>query len=359
MMTLSMAPTAQYYCWAWNRVYVKSNGRVPCWCDAGEPHTIIKADFDKDDFIYDVVNSAQMREMRLKILTENELYIPQCDKCCCLLTQGLRKHKRYLDSPLDMEVATKASNALNIMNRVTRLRGWPMGSIDRVSEMQVEPSFPCNLRCPGCLHGWHPDAMGSEERPFFLPLEWFEKIIDSHVANAVKLDRIAFVGRGEPTLNKSFPQMLAHARAHIPSVFMSMDSNSTHPFKDDYLTLDKINCSIDGSTKEAYDTYRRGGDFNAACNFMANATAAKRRLSSKCKIRWKYILFNTTEDFYLLNKAQQMANEIGIDELDLVITACGAADGSVTPPLIMNNLETVQHYIDTNKIFPNVVVSRS
>ncbi len=359
MMLLDSQRPNTIHCWAWNRIYVKSNGRVPCWCDAGETHSIIKTDFERHDFVLDVLNSAVMREMRLKIIRDGKHYIKQCHNCCCLLTQGKPQYKRYNDSNLDTNVTDKSAKAMDIMKRVSNIRGWSLGSIDTISEMQVEPSFPCNLRCPGCLHGWHPDAMGSEDRPFFLPLPWFMKIIDSLVNHAVRLKRIAFVGRGEPTLNKEFPEIIAYARANIPSVFMSMDSNSTQLFKEEYLVLDKINCSIDGSTKQSYDTYRRGGNFESALKFMSQAASAKKRLNSSCKIQWKYILFNTTEDIKLLNKAQEIASDLAIDELNFVITACGAADGSVSPPLVMNTIVKVEDYIKTHKIFQNVTVSRS
>lgn len=347
------------HCWAWNRVYVKSNGRVPCWCDAGEPHTIVKRDFPTSDFISDIVNAPEMRQMRLTVIRDSQHYIKECEKCCCLLTQGESKNKRYQDSGIAHDVSHQATQALQEMRKTARLRNWPIGSIDKINEIQLEPSFPCNLRCPGCLHGWHPDPMGSEVGPYLFPLEWFHQMINSIQGHAVRLERIAFVGRGEPTLNKEFPQMLEYARTNLPRLVMSMDTNSTQAFKSAYLLMNWINCSIDGSTKEAYDTYRRGGNFDAAISFMRHAVEAKKSLNRSCEIRWKYILFNTTEEEDLLDRAQELAGEIGIDKLDFVITACGAADGSVTPPQRMNSLAIVKDYIDRKKIFPHTIVTRS
>ncbi len=359
LMALDTAKQHSMHCWAWNRVYVKSNGRIPCWCDTGEPHTIIKPDYTKDDFVLDVVNSEQLRQMRLTINQNNKTFIPECNSCCCLLTQGDKKHKRYADSIADLTVTNKSVRALKEMQIVAIRRKWPFGSIDRISEMQVEPSFACNLRCPGCLQGTHPNPLETEEKPYIMPYDIFTKIIDSIVNHAVKLERIAFVGRGEPTLNKNLPNIISYARANIPNLIMSMDTNSTHTFKEEYLSLNWMNCSIDGSTKESYDTYRYNGDFNSAIEFMTAAATTKALLKRSCKIRWKYILFNTTEHPSLLNKAQQMALDIGIDELNFVITATGSQDRSVTPARQMNSLNAIQAYIANNKIFPNIVVSRS
>jgi len=345
------------HCWAWNRVYVKSNGRVPCWCDAGERYTIVNKNFPISDFVLDIVNAPEMRQMRLTIIQDNQHYINECKKCCCLLTQGEPKNRRYRDSEIANDVSHQTFHALQEMKRTAKLRNWPMGSIDKINEIQLEPSFPCNLRCPGCLHGWHPDPIGSEVGPYLFPLEWFKQIIDSIQTHAIRLERIAFVGRGEPTLNKEFPKMLEYARENLPRLVMSMDTNATQQFKPEYLLMDWINCSIDGSTKESYDTYRKGGNFDATISFMKQAVAVKKELKKSCEIRWKYILFNTNSNTELLNLAQKIAADIGIDTLNFVITACGASDGSVKPAIV--NTATVKNYIDNNRIFKNTIVSTS
>jgi len=352
---------SKYYCLAWNRVYVKSNGRIPCWCDAGEPHTILMADLNTQDFVTQIVNSPQMREMRLKILEQQQHYNSYCDKCCFFQEIGRGRNFRHQDHIPETphSLFKKVSTATQTMQRVAKNRGWEYGSIANISEIQLEPSFACNLRCPGCLHGWHPEPLKSEEKPYIFPYEWFTSMIDSMVMHSVNLRKFTFVGRGEPTLNKQFPDMIAQARQRMPNTIMSMDTNATQEFKDEYLLLDWINCSIDGSTEEAYNTYRYGGDFFKAIRFMRKAVYQKAIHQSTCKIIWKYILFNTTEDIELLNTAQNMARSLGIDELHFVITAVGSHDGTVTPAKTMNNFDVITDYIKTNPIFHNVLVTLS
>lgn len=347
------------YCWAWNRVYVKANGRLPCWCDAGEPHTIVHKNH-KVDFIRDVVNSPQMREMRMKILLQGRYYIKECGRCCCMTDERRGKHFRFADAERpNHDPATQARKAVEILNRVSEQRGWPLGSIDRIREIQLEPSFPCNLACPGCLQGFHKDPMSTESRPYVYPYDWFEKMMRSIVENDVTLDRIAYVGRGEPTLNRELPTMVKLARAAIPNIVMSMDSNSNQPFKVEYLLLNWINCSIDGSDQESYGTYRRGGVFNKAVEFMRAGVEKKHRYGSRCQIRWKYILFDCNDSDEHLNHAQRTALSLGIDELDLIITHCGAHDGTVKPSPRFKTLEQLNRYIDSNKIFPMTIGSRA
>lgn len=345
------------HCWAWNRIYVKANGRVPCWCDSGETHTIVDNNFMESDFITDIVNSKEMRKMRLDILEKNQYYINECENCCCLLSSGGKQHKRYDDSQLANNIQQQSDMAYKMLKRVNATRKWPFGSIDKISEIQLEPSFPCNLRCPGCIHGYHKSPLTTEKPPYIFPYEWFKHMIDCCKLNNVEINRIQYCGKGEPTLNKSLPDMIKYA--HSNNIWQSMDTNSNQEFNDAYLFLDRINCSIDGSDEKSYSTYRRNGNWNKAIAFMRTAANRKLETKSKCIVRWKYILFDTTESIDQLNQAQKIAQEIGIDELDFVITACGAYDLSVTKSQKMSQIATVENYIKENRIFKNTVVSRS
>lgn len=342
------------HCWAWNRIYIKANGRVPCWCDAAEDHTVVAKEFGDVDFVTDILNSEEMRNMRCKIL-ENKMYINKCSQCCCLITAGGKRYKRYQDSEVSDNVQKLSAAAYNALTRTSKTRNWPMGSIDKISEIQLEPSFPCTLRCPGCIHGVNKSSLSTEKPPYMFPLEWFKHMIDCCKKHTVTINRIQYCGKGEPTLNKFLPEMIKYAA----NIEQSMDTNCNQEFNDSYLLLNKINCSIDGATSESYSKYRRRGNFNKAMNFMKKAVCRKKETKSNCKIRWKYILFNTTESVDQLSLAQEIARDIGIDELDFVITACGAQDMSVLPPINMNTISKVSEYLHSNRIFDKTVVSRS
>jgi wyosine [tRNA(Phe)-imidazoG37] synthetase (radical SAM superfamily) len=182
-------------------------------------------------------------------------------------------------------------------------------------------------------------------------------IVDSVNKHNITLKKITFLGRGEPTLNKQYPEMLTYAHHQLNNTILSMDTNATQKFKEEYLLLDWINCSVDGSTSASYETYRRGGQFASTQRFMQDAVRMRDANRSRCRIRWKYILFDTTSDPKLLDLAQKMAKNIGIDELDFVITAVGSYDGSVQPH--KTSLEQMTKYITTNRIFPHTTVSLS
>jgi len=348
------------YCWAWNRVYVKANGRIPCWCDSGETHTIIHKQFAEVDFIRDIVNSDEMLEMRNKVILSGKNYIKECGTCCCMVDKTRGKHSRYSDAEAPNSLQDmKAQKAVEILNRVHRQRKWPLGSIDRISEIQLEPSFPCNLKCPGCLQGFHEDPMSTEVGPYVFPYAWFEQMVGSIINNNIKLNRIVYVGRGEPTLNNRLPDMIKYARRQMPNLTMSMDTNSNQPFKQEYLFLNWINCSIDGSDQESYGKYRRGGQFNKALEFMRAGAELKRSLDASCKIKWKYILFDTNDSDECLNRAQKIAVNLGIDELDFIITHCGAHDQSVNPSPRFKTIQQLNAYIKSNPIFQKILGSHA
>ena len=357
------------YCWAWDRIYVKANGRVPCWCDAGETHTVVHKQFDEVDFIQDIVNSEQMRGMRNKIIFDNKNYIKECGTCCCMVDGNRGEHFRFSDRQQpNSEPSQKSIKTAEIMRLVHEKRSWPIGSIDRISEIQLEPSFPCNLKCPGCLQGFHENPMSTEIGPYIFPYPWFEKMIRSIINNQVELNRIAFVGRGEPTLNSRYPDMIKFARGTMPDLIMSMDTNSNQQFKPEYLSLNWINCSIDGSDQDSYGMYRRGGRFDKALEFMRSGTEMKKHENSKwtttfgrvsCKIKWKYILFDSNDSDECINRAQRIATSLGIDELDLIITHCGAHDGSVKPSPRFKTLEKLNQYIVANPLFNKTIGSHA
>lgn len=271
-----------------------------------------------------------------------------------MIDQG--QHHRFADKEF-VNTAEKSNNAIDIINRVEKKRKWLKGSIDRIAEIQLEPSFPCNLRCPGCLQGIHENPLSTEPAPYMFPYEWFERMIDSIVMNQVRLNRLVFVGRGEPTLNAKLPDMVSYARTTIPGLTMSMDTNANQPFKNEYLNLNWINCSIDGPDQASYSKYRRNGRFDKTIEFMRSGVRSKNESKSTCKIKWKYILFNTNDTDEHLRLAQELASDIGIDELHFIITHCGSFDNKITPSARFKSINDLRAYIENNVIFDKVICS--
>ncbi len=136
---------------------------------------------------------------------------------------------------------------------VNRFRGYP-------TQLLIETTNVCNLSCPMCT-----TAVGqneSERKKGYLHLADFEKILDkvSRYINSVGL----FYG-GEPMLNKQLPQMVAYAREKRIETFFSTNATMlTDEAIEEILGcgLDKMTISCDGLSKETYEKYRVGADFD-------------------------------------------------------------------------------------------------
>jgi len=333
-------------------VYVKANGRVPCWCDTGETHTITyKPNFKDVDFIKDIVNGPDMINMRKRILLDNKYYINSCNTCAMIVDEEHNNHFRYEDKPTNDSYYIDANEAITALNKVHKYRGWEYGSIDYIREIQLESSFVCSLKCPGCIQGLLEHPLITEEKPYYFDLSWFKHMIESIKKHNILLKKLVFVGKGEPTLNKHLHTMIKYVKLSLPQTFLSMDTNANQDFKIEYLMMNNINCSIDGMDNDSYSIYRKGGDFNKAINFMKEAKKATHKVDStmkfntKSNITWKYILFDGNDNIDQLNEAQKIAKSLDINKLRFIIT------NSPSPSKKYTNIGELIDYIQNNRIF--------
>lgn len=122
--------------------------------------------------------------------------------------------------------------------------------------MDIEPTQRCNFKCKMCVN-----ASFSKKRKD-MTFEEFKKIIDFQNG----LIEIKIVGVGEPLLNKDFFKMLDYARKKHLWVRSNINGSLLH-INDNYkklidTKLHDFNISIDGMTKEVYESIRIGADFD-------------------------------------------------------------------------------------------------
>jgi len=343
------------FCKYWDGLLIKANGRIPCGSDHGEAFTISDANLETADFVPEVFNGPEFRAMRIKTALDNRAFHRHCRQCAAFrpLDPDFRADNRNPHYP---ELNALDATAGREMMRVQAERGWPLGSLDWIGNLHLEPSLPCTLRCPACLQGFDPNLLRREGPPYYLPIAVVDSILRSAKMHGVTIRRIGFGGRGEPTLNPRLPEIVRRCREALPKALIESDTNAQHLFHDNFLMIDAIFCSIDGSTQESYETYRIGGHFDKCVTFMKTAAERKRALKSNTQIVWKYILFDTNESIELLDLAQRTALELGIDVLWFVITWSAGTNGKVFPAKKMTTLETVQAYLQSHRIFPDTRV---
>lgn len=129
---------------------------------------------------------------------------------------------------------------------------------------------------------------------------------------------IEFCGQGEPLDHKDFPALLGIIKEHYPKTRLRIITNGNHVYSEKLrdLSVDEIMVSIDGAIQANYEKYRINGDLEKALAFTKDAKAAGRA----SKIVWKYILFDHNDSLEEIALAEQLAQDIEVDELQFVRT---------------------------------------
>lgn len=121
--------------------------------------------------------------------------------------------------------------------------------------IDLEPTQKCNYGCVMCII---PNM--KEKRPS-MTFETFKKIVDEQYG----LMEVKIQGVGEPLLNKDFFKMVDYAKMRLLWVRTTINGSLLH-VNDNYKKLvdskiHDINISIDGCTKDVYESIRIGGNF--------------------------------------------------------------------------------------------------
>jgi radical SAM protein with 4Fe4S-binding SPASM domain len=205
---------------------------------------------------------------------------------------------------------------VNLKNRISRLLGRkPLDRVGRRPEtLVVEPTNRCNLNCPFCLVGLQ-NQLGSAEhskipRGFgFMDFGLYEKIVKDAVDFGTKKIQLHF--QGESLLHKQFPEMIRLAKQYGMSTQVFTNGLLlTMEYIDSIIQsgLDNMRFSVDGASDETYKQNRVGGDFEKVLDNMKMMTEHAR--GSGTRVEWQFIVMRNNE--HELNKAQQMAREIGV-----------------------------------------------
>lgn len=181
---------------------------------------------------------------------------------------------------------------------VERPRSYPVGLI-------LDPSSACQLRCPMCPVSFAPESRSKR----LLDWDLFERVVDEIGPYLFFVD---FFNWGEPLLNKQLPRMLEKLKSY--GIEVRVSSNLSLKTSDEMIQaivrhVDWLTASIDGFTKETYETYRRRGDFGLAMSNMVRIAQAKRALKSKLVIDWQFLVFAFNE--HEIDDARRFAKEIG------------------------------------------------
>lgn len=125
------------------------------------------------------------------------------------------------------------------------------------TELQVEVTGSCNLRCAMCLVAYRPTLNRLEGS---MPFETFKRVVD----DLPELELVTLQGLGEPLLAPDLFRMVEYAASR--GIRMGFNTNATLLTRDKAVRLVKsglewLHISVDGATKEVYESIRAGSSF--------------------------------------------------------------------------------------------------
>jgi len=138
--------------------------------------------------------------------------------------------------------------------------------------LSIEPTTACNLRCPEC-----PSGLRQFSRPTGnLKNDFFRQIISDVKGHLIYL---IFYFQGEPFINPDFLKMVKHAS---DNGIYTITSSNGHFLSDDIAKrtvesgLDRLIISIDGTTQEVYEQYRKEGNLENVIKGAKNVVKWKK-----------------------------------------------------------------------------------
>ncbi len=273
-------------------VYLRADGRLPCYCGAGETITLghIPVNGKPFHFIKDYYKNDLYALIR-ESMSYNMVPFPGiCDQCAYLEVDN-RFEEELIDEEID----------------------W----------FQWEPSSLCTLDCRWCADSKDFDTKKSRNK--ILSSEIFDNIVTDIAQHGLRLNMGNVCGVGEPTLNPHVWKMIHLVRTKLGGNIL-LSTNGNRPYSDDIVSsgLDKIKIAVDGINQDIYERYRKGGSLQKAISFTKAIAEQKLRMRlEKPTIIWQYIMFNYNDSDEDLITYQKMADENGVDQLRIVYTDCG------------------------------------
>lgn len=220
------------------------------------------------------------------------------------------------------------SDAFNFISKFTPRRTWNAAKV--LSSFYVskwlqqpiqwgvpftisfEPTTACNLRCPEC-----PSGLRSFSRPTGnLREDFFRQTMDALYRD---LTCLIFYFQGEPYINPNFLDMVQYAHDKGLYTITSTNGhflNSENARKTVASGLDRLIISVDGTTQETYEAYRKAGKLEAVLQGARNVVHWKKQLKSNTPhLIFQFLVVRPNE--HQIPDIYQLAKEIGIDEVKL------------------------------------------
>jgi radical SAM protein with 4Fe4S-binding SPASM domain len=178
--------------------------------------------------------------------------------------------------------------------------------------VSIEPTTACNLRCPECPSGLRSFTRATGN----LKKDFFSKTLDELAPDLLYL---IFYFQGEPYINPDFLEMVRYA--HERGIYTATSTNGhflTEENAKKTITsgLDRLIISIDGTTQEVYEAYRKGGHLDKVLEGTRQIIKWKKELKSKTPhVIFQFLVVGPNE--HQIPEVYALAKELGVDEVKL------------------------------------------
>lgn len=192
---------------------------------------------------------------------------------------------------------------LSRQNRQANISGLPIS-------LSIEPTTSCNLRCPEC-----PSGLRSFTRPTgMLSSALFREVIDEL---GESLFYLLFYFQGEPYLHPDFLDLVSYASKK--KIYTATSTNA-HYLTDDNARdtvasgLDRLIISIDGTTQETYESYRKGGRLEKVLAGTERILYWRKKMKSRTPhVVWQYLVVRPNE--HQISDVKALARQYGVDKV--------------------------------------------
>ncbi len=178
--------------------------------------------------------------------------------------------------------------------------------------ISIEPTTACNLRCPECPSGLRSFSRETGN----LKTDFFRSTLDQLHKDLLYL---IFYFQGEPYINPNFLDMVKYASDKGIYTITSTNGhflNDANAKKTIESGLDRMIISVDGTTQEVYENYRKEGKLESVLQGARNMVKWKKELkSSTPHLIFQFLVVKPNE--HQIPEIYKLAEEIGVDEVKL------------------------------------------
>jgi len=172
----------------------------------------------------------------------------------------------------------------------------------------IEPGNICNLNCPLCPTG----AGETTAKKGFMKFEFFKQIFGQLRKSLIVVNLYNW---GEPLLNKDLFKIIKYIKDYKKNISIVTSTNLNINDRSLLVELlksgiDEVIVSCDGASRETYEKYRVGGDFNLVTRNLKFLAEEKHRLGSNANIVWNFLVFKHNE--HEIAAARSMADRLGV-----------------------------------------------